>query len=56
MSIEQQFIAAVREMRQLQQEFFRDTRNKDVLKRAKAAEKHVDALLVEMDSSQERLL
>lgn len=49
-------INAVREMRELQKAFFKDTRNMDVLSRAKAAEKHVDALLAEMDSPQERLL
>lgn len=50
------FINAVHRMRQLQQEFFKDTRNMDVLSRAKAAEKRVDALLAEMDSPQGRLM
>lgn len=50
------FINAVREMRQLQREFFKDTRNMDVLSQAKAAEKRVDALIADMDSPQEKLL
>lgn len=50
------FEQAVREMRELQKAFFKDTRNMDVLSRAKAAEKRVDTLLSEMDSPQEKLL
>lgn len=53
---DKELIEAVREMRQLQREFFRDTRDKEVLSRAKVAEKRVDGLLEQMDSNQERLL
>ena len=56
MNQHQQFIDAVREMRDLQKAFFKDTRNIDVLSRAKAAEKRVDAIIADMDSPQEKLL
>lgn len=51
-----ELIEAVKVMRELQRAFFRDTRNMDVLSRAKSAEKRVDTLLAEMDSPQEKLL
>lgn len=53
---DKELIEAVREMRDLQKQFFRDTRDKEVLSRAKAAEKRVDGLLAETDNPQGRLL
>ena len=49
--IEQQIISAVRAMREAQKEYFR-TRDVNVLRRSKALEKRVDALLAEYDNPQ----
>lgn len=52
--IEQQIIPAVRAMREAQKEYFR-TRDVNVLRRSKALEKRVDALLAEYDNPQKDL-
>lgn len=52
--MEQQIISAVRAMREAQKEYFR-TRDVNVLRRSKALEKRVDALLAEYDNPQKDL-
>ena len=49
--MKEQIISAVRDMREAQKEYFR-TRDVNVLRRSKALEKRVDALLAEYDNPQ----
>lgn len=52
--MDKQFVAAVKEMRIAQKEYFR-TRDKEILRKAKALEKQVDELLAKYDNSQKDL-
>ena len=52
--MEKQRIAAVKEMRSLQKEYFR-TRSKEVLRKCTALEKQVDELLAKYENPQKSL-
>lgn len=52
--MEKQIIAAVKEMREAQREYFR-TRDKKALQRSKSLEKMVDELLAKYDNPQKEL-
>lgn len=52
--MKEQIISAVRDMREAQKEYFR-TRDVNILRRSKALEKRVDALLAEYDNPQKDL-
>lgn len=52
--MDKEFIQAVKEMRKLQDEYFR-TRDKEVLRKCKSVEKQVDKLLQKYENPQKSL-